>query len=199
MILRWGRHLNGRITHRLAKMLPKLLAVARENFAGPVTYSAAFWEVVDWTDFDIVGVSLYRFGTDHDGYEARVRSLVASTDKPVVVTEFGCGAQRGGDVRGPGSFRIVNWFASPPRVRDGHERDEATQAAYLTDLIDVYEEPASVAASSSPSSCRTSRTRPTRVTTSTWPASASSGARGRPFLVAAETRLLRGRRAVQRH
>ena len=139
MILRWGRHLNGRITRRLATMLPELLAAAREHFAGPVTYSAAFWEVVDWTDFDIVGVSLYRFGTDHDGYEARVRALVASTDKPVVVTEFGCGAQRGGDVRGPGSFRIVNWFASPPRVRDGHERDEATQAAYLTDLIDLYE------------------------------------------------------------
>jgi hypothetical protein len=139
LILRWGRHLNGRITRRLAQMLPKLLAVARESFEGPVTYSAAFWEVVDWTNFDIVGVSLYRFGPDHDGYEARVRSLVASTDKPVVVTEFGCGAQRGGDIRGPGSFRIVNWFASPPRIRAGHERDEATQAAYLTDLIDVYE------------------------------------------------------------
>ncbi len=139
LILRWGRHLNGRITRRLARMLPKLVAAARENFAGPVSYSAAFWEVVDWSTFDVVGVSLYRFGTDHEGYESRVRSLVVSTDKPVVVTEFGCGAQRGGDVRGPGSFRIVNWFASPPRVRDGHERDEATQADYLTDLIGVYE------------------------------------------------------------
>ncbi len=139
VILRWGRFLNDRITRRLAKMLPKLLAVARESFAGPVTYSAAFWEDVDWSDFDIVGVSLYRFGTDHAGYESRVRSLVASTDRPVVVTEFGCGAQRGGDVRGPGSFRIVNWFSSPPTVRVGHDRDETTQADYLTDLIDVYE------------------------------------------------------------
>jgi len=139
VILRWGRLLNGRITRRLARLLPRLLAVARESFAGPVTYSAAFWEAVDWTNFDVVGVSLYRFGTDDDGYEARVRALVASNDKPVVVTEFGCGAQHGGDIRGPGSFRIVNWFASPPRVRDGHERDEATQARYLADLIDVYE------------------------------------------------------------
>lgn len=139
LILRWGRHLEGRITRRLARMLPQLLAVARAHFAGPVTYSAAYWEVVDWTGFDLVGVALYRFGTDHEGYEERVRSLVASVDKPVVITEFGCGAQRGGDVRGPGSFRIVNWFASPPRVRDGHVRDEATQARYLTELVDVYD------------------------------------------------------------
>jgi len=104
VILRWGRFFNDRTTRRLAKMLPQLLAVARASFAGPVTYSAAFWEEVDWADFDIVGVSLYRFGTDHAGYEARVRSLAASMDKPVVVTEFGCGAQSGGDVRALGPF-----------------------------------------------------------------------------------------------
>jgi hypothetical protein len=56
----------------------------------------------------------------------------------VVITEFGCGAHRGGDRRGPGSFLIVYWFATPPRVRDGHVRDEHTQAAYLAELIDLY-------------------------------------------------------------
>jgi hypothetical protein len=35
-------------------------------------------------------------------------------------------------------FRIVNWFAVPPHVKDGHVRDERTQAAYLSELIDLY-------------------------------------------------------------
>ena len=139
LILRWGRHLEGRITRRLALMLPQLLAVARAHVAGPVAYSAAYWEVVDWIGFDLVGVALYRFGTDHEDHEGRVGSLVASVDKPVVITEFGCGAQCGGDVRGPGSFRVLNWFASLPRVRDGHVRDEPTQARYLTELVDVHD------------------------------------------------------------
>jgi hypothetical protein len=67
-----------------------------------------------------------------------VADLVGSHDKPVVVTEFGCGAFTGADRRGPGSFRIVNWFADPPVVRDGHPRDESVQARYLADLIDLY-------------------------------------------------------------
>jgi hypothetical protein len=32
----------------------------------------------------------------------------------------------------------VNWFAQPPRIRDGHVRDEGVQAAYLAELIDLY-------------------------------------------------------------
>ena len=32
----------------------------------------------------------------------------------------------------------MNWFAVPPRVRDGHVRDETTQAAYLAELVDLY-------------------------------------------------------------
>ena len=32
----------------------------------------------------------------------------------------------------------MNWFADPPRVNEGHVRDEHTQAAYLAELIDIY-------------------------------------------------------------
>jgi hypothetical protein len=138
VILRWRRYLDRRITRRLNALLTDLLAVARREFAGPVTYAASFWERVDWSAFDVVGVNLYRLGDDPAGYERRLRALVAEAGKPVVVTEFGCGAHLGADRRGPGSFRIVNWFAQPPRVRDGHVRDEGVQAAYLAELIDLY-------------------------------------------------------------
>jgi hypothetical protein len=138
IILRARRLLRARITRRLDELLTRAHGVAAGTFHGPIGYSAAGWEEVDWRRFDLVGVSLYRSGTDHGDYARRVTDLVGSHDKPVVVTEFGCGAYAGADRRGAGSFRIVNWFADPPVVRDGHPRDESVQAHYLADLIDLY-------------------------------------------------------------
>lgn len=138
LILRAERLLRRRITRGVDRLLTRAAAVAREHFGGPVGYGAAMWEHVDHEPFDFVGVNLYRTGTDTTGYRLRVRDLVASAGKPVVITEFGCGAQIGGDHRGPGSFQVVNWFADPPRVKDGHARDETVQAAYLADLVAVY-------------------------------------------------------------
>ena len=138
VLLRWRRVFDRRITRKLNALLAAALITARGGFHGPITYASAFWEHVDWSGFDLVGVNLYRFGTDPAAYARRLRALVRDAGKPVVITEFGCGAHRGADRRGPGSFRIVNWFADPPRVRDGHVREEQTQAAYLTELIDLY-------------------------------------------------------------
>lgn len=138
VILRWRRFFDRRITRRLNALLTDLLATARREFTGPVTYAAAFWEQVDWSGFDVAGINLYRLGDDPAGYERRLRALVRETGKPLVVTEFGCGAHVGADRRGPGSFLIVDWFARPPLVRGGHVRDEGVQAAYLAELIDLY-------------------------------------------------------------
>jgi hypothetical protein len=137
-ILRFRRLLDRRIARRVNALLADAVATARRQFAGPVTYAAAFWEDVDWSAFDVVGVNLYRLGADHEEYERRLRALVRDAGKPVVITEFGCGAHVGADRRGPGSFLIVNWFAVPPRVRAGHVRDEGVQAAYLAELLDLY-------------------------------------------------------------
>jgi hypothetical protein len=138
VILRARRLLRRRITRKLDAFLDRTAQTARRSFGGPVTYAAALWERVDWSRFDTVGISLYRLGTDNAAYEQRVRSLVRDNVKPVVVTEFGCGAFTGADVRGPGSFRIVRWFAERPTIRGDHPRDEQTQAAYLRELIDLY-------------------------------------------------------------
>ncbi|PSK90235.1 hypothetical protein CLV63_12364 [Murinocardiopsis flavida] len=139
VILRWRRLFDRRITRRLNALLAAACATARASFRGPVTYGAAFWEDVDWSGFDIVGVNLYRLGTDTAEYAGRVRALVRGAGKPVAVTEFGCGSYFGAEKAGPGAFRIVNWFADPPRVTPGHVRDERTQARYVGELIDLYE------------------------------------------------------------
>lgn len=139
LVLRCRRLLRRRIARRLGRLLPRAVAVARHRFDGPITYAAAEWEEVDWTLFDIVGVNLYRAAGNQATYSDRVRALVRDHDRPVVVTEFGCGAFSGADLRGAGSFRIVDWFAEPPRIRGDHPRDELVQARYLTELIDLYE------------------------------------------------------------
>jgi hypothetical protein len=64
---------------------------------------------------------------------------VRDHEKPVVITEFGCGAFTGAESRGAGSFQIVKWFATTPHIRGDHPRDEAVQARYLGELIDQYD------------------------------------------------------------
>ena len=115
---------------------------SRDHRAAPlrrlVTYSAAAWEHVEWSLFDLVGVSFYRSGRNHTTYADRLRTLVRDHDKRVVITEFGCGAFTGADQRGAGSFWIVNWFAVPPRIRGDHPLDESVQARYLGELINQH-------------------------------------------------------------
>lgn len=139
LIIRFRRALRRRIERRLAQLLTRSAEVARQQFNGPLTYSAAAWEEVDWAVFDFVGVHLYRSARNRKDYRERVQTLVDGNDKPILVTEFGCGAFVGADDRGAGSFYIVNWFADPPRIRGDFARDESVQADYLTDLIDLYD------------------------------------------------------------
>jgi hypothetical protein len=138
VLIRWRRFFDRRITRKLNALLAVALDTARGSFHGPITYAAGFWENVDWSGFDLIGVNLYRMGRDPAGYQRRLDDLLRTAEKPVVITEFGCGAFVGAEYRGPGSFLIVKWFADPPRIKDGHVRDERTQARYLGELIRLY-------------------------------------------------------------
>lgn len=173
LIMRFRRVLRRRIDRRLHRLLTTAVITARRRFGGPVTYSAAGWEHVDWSLFDLVGVSLYRSGRNHTTYTDRLRSLVRNHDKPVVITEFGCGAFTGADQRGAGSFWIVNWFAAPrasavtiPAMRPSRPATSVNSSTSTTRR-------ACTAASCSPSPCPTSRITMTLVSTSTRPASGS--------------------------
>lgn len=139
LILRSHRLLRRRIDRRLADLLERAVARARQHFGGPVSYAAAAWEDVDWSGFDLVGVSLYRSARNRQSYRDRVARLADAHGKPFLVTEFGCGAFVGADDRGAGSFQIVNWFSDPPRIRGDFPRDEGVQAGYLSELIDLYD------------------------------------------------------------
>ncbi|GAA3850994.1 hypothetical protein [Streptomyces sedi] len=138
VVLRFRRLLRRRVERRLNDLLAAVAATARRRFHGPLGYAAAGWENPDWSLFDLVGVSLYRSAGNREGYVSRLRELVRSCEKPLVITEFGCGAFTGADARGAASFQIVNWYSATPRIRRPHPRDESVQARYLGELIALY-------------------------------------------------------------
>lgn len=136
-LLRFMPRLRPRVTRKLDTLLAHAARIARAHFDGPVTYAAAFWEDVDWSRFDYVAINLYRMAGNAAAYEQQVRARMS--DKPLVITEFGCAAHEGADQTGPAGFLIVKWLAAQPRIKPGHVRDEGVQATYLRELIEVYE------------------------------------------------------------
>ncbi|MDS0135301.1 MULTISPECIES: hypothetical protein [unclassified Amycolatopsis] len=119
-------------------MLRDLVETAREHFGGQVTYAAGDWEEIDWTAFDFAAVNLYRSAANAEDFARHVRGHL-SHGKPLVVTEFGCCTHRGAADAGGTGWTIVDFEAEPRVLNGDYVRDEAGQAAYFTELMDVFE------------------------------------------------------------
>jgi hypothetical protein len=128
----------GSFNKNLNAFLLKATAMARECFHGQLTYASGSWEEVDWSLFDIVGVNHYRNVGNKKAYRENLRAYFLH-GKPVVITEFGCCAYRGGEDKGGYGWAVVDWNKTPPQVRRGLARDETTQARYLIELLEVFE------------------------------------------------------------
>lgn len=114
------------------------LTTIRPIFGGPLTYSSGPWEQVDWTDFDIVGIDLYRDVENEATFVDDVRALHRH-GKPVVITEFGCCSFRGAETMGGTGFTVIDWTVDPPVVQEGLVRDEEVQARYIDELLGIFE------------------------------------------------------------
>ncbi|MFN8170587.1 MAG: hypothetical protein U0R65_01830 [Candidatus Nanopelagicales bacterium] len=116
-------------------------AVVRERFDGPLTYASIQFEQVDWDRFDIVTYELIRSAEVADQFAEAVRVL-ALGPKPLAITGFGTAAYRGAGDRGGRVLEVVEYDSetrAPVRLDDAYERDEAGQAAYLTELLEVFD------------------------------------------------------------
>ena len=124
----------------LNEFLGRAATLVRERFGGPLSYaSIPSFEGVDWTPFDIISVDAYRDAQLAESYPAAIRALVAS-GKPVAITEFGCCTYRGAADLGAQAGMIVRYEGHTPVGIDGeHVRDEAEQARYVSELLDVFE------------------------------------------------------------
>ena len=123
---------------KLNEYLAGALATVRPRFGGQITYSSGVWEQVTWDDFDVLGIDLYRDVDNAATFVEQVRAL-RQHGKPVVITEFGCCAFTGADDLGGMGFSVVDYEAYPPVIPAQYTRDEAVQARYIEELLDIFE------------------------------------------------------------
>ncbi|WP_242442246.1 hypothetical protein [Streptomyces sp. CB02460] len=126
---------------RVNAFLGDAVAAVREHYRGTLTYAAIQFEQVDWAPFDIVTYELIRSAEIADRFRDAVRTL-ARGPKPLAVTGFGTAAYRGAGDRGGRVLDVVEHdpvTKDPVRLNGVHERDEPGQAAYLSELLEIFE------------------------------------------------------------
>jgi hypothetical protein len=132
------RELLPQIPPLINDFLGKAVARVREHFGGKISYASIPFEGVDWTPFDFISVDAYRSSVVADHYRDSIRALVAQ-GKPVAITEFGCATFQGAADKGASGGMIVEYdHATPVRLNGDYIRDEAEQATYLRELLEIF-------------------------------------------------------------
>lgn len=126
---------------RLGAFLREAVDVVRARFRGKVTYAAIPFEGVDWDLFDFRTFELIRSAEVAGAFREGVRGLTARPG-PVAVTGFGTATWRGSADVAPRSMEIVETdpvTGAPLRLNGVYERDEAGQAAYVRELLEIFD------------------------------------------------------------
>lgn len=130
-----------RMQRRLARFTAKAATVGRSVFHGRLGYAAAQdeeFEPVDWNLFDLIGIDYYSYLPQHADYVQELRRYLR-WGKPLAITEFGTCAYVGAPEAGGMGWNIVDHTKEPNEIKGHVVRSERTQAAYLGDLLDVFE------------------------------------------------------------
>jgi hypothetical protein len=136
----------GQVRARMKEFLRRAVEVVRARFGGKLSYASLPFEGVDWALFDIIATDAgYRTKENATHYRDSIRSFVAQGHllrKPVAITEFGCLTFRGASEFGRDpAFSIIVWGddGRAAKLNAVYERDEGEQAAYLRELIDIFD------------------------------------------------------------
>jgi hypothetical protein len=127
-----------RMNRLLRRFIARAATVGRSVFHGDLTYAAAQDDIVDWRLFDIVSIDYYAYFRRRADY-LRDLAQYLRWQKPVAIAEFGTCTYAGAPQRGGMGWDVVDYDAQPERIIADLVRSERTQAAYLTDLLDVFE------------------------------------------------------------
>lgn len=121
---------------RLTRFISRAAKVGRSVFHGPLTYGAAHEDRVDWDLFDIVSVNYYSYFPQRAGYVAELTPYLRP-GKPVAITECGTCTYRGAPEAGGMGWDVIDYETG--EIKGDLVRSERTQAAYLSDVLDVFE------------------------------------------------------------
>jgi hypothetical protein len=139
------RSLIGEVRGKVNAFLRLAVDTVRARFGGRVSYASLALEGVDWKPFDIVASdAVYRSAATAARFPELVRAFVAqgaALAKPVAVTESGCMTHRGAAANTSRDIHdLVEWGANgrAERLRAPLLRDEAEQATYLREVLDVF-------------------------------------------------------------
>jgi hypothetical protein len=140
------RSLIADVRARINAFLPRAAHAVRQQFGGRVSYASLPLERVDWTPFDIISTDAgYRSKATAAQFPELIRAFVAqgrTSGKPVGITEFGCMTFRGAaDNMSSDIHSLVEWDAGghPLRLKGEYVRDEAEQATYLREVLNVFD------------------------------------------------------------
>ena len=129
------------VQRRTAALLARAVAGTRARFGGLIGYASLPMEAIDWTPFDFIATDAgYRDAHNAADLPGSLATMT-SHGKPFAVTEFGCAAFTGAADRGSRSD-IISYDERSGRavgLTEVVERDEDEQAAYLLDLLEVYD------------------------------------------------------------
>ncbi|MFI8886333.1 abortive phage infection protein [Streptomyces sp. NPDC053813] len=124
---------------RLSAFTARAAKVGRSVFGGKLSYAAAQDDEVDWSLFDIVGIDYYSYFPDRADYVRELRRYLR-WGKPLAITEFGTCTYAGAPEQGGMGWDTIDYTKQPPEIKGDLVRSERTQAAYLTELLGVFEE-----------------------------------------------------------
>ncbi|MFJ8537602.1 abortive phage infection protein [Streptomyces sp. NPDC093591] len=130
-----------KMRRRLARFTAKAASVGRSVFHGRLSYAAAQdeeFEPVDWNLFDVVGIDYYSYHREPAGYVRELKGYLR-WGKPLAITEFGTCAYVGAPEAGGMGWDIVDYTKEPHEIKGDLVRSERTQAAYMADLLEVFE------------------------------------------------------------
>ncbi|CAM3463944.1 abortive phage infection protein [Kibdelosporangium persicum] len=125
------------VYQRLNEFLGKAADTARAQFRGTVTYGGAFFEPVDWSLFDVIGLDYYPYFATDAEYRADLAKF-RTWNKPITIMEFGCCTYPGAPERGAGGYDIVDYTQDPPVIKPGFTRDEHVQAEHIARMLRIF-------------------------------------------------------------
>ena len=124
---------------RLNEFLARVTAAVRPEFGGHITYGALLGEQVDWTEFDVAAVDLYRDRLMRPHFGRAVQLLKEKAGgRPLVIGEFGCCTYQGAADGGGTGYDIID-HGDQPHVKGDYARDEAGQASEITECLDIFD------------------------------------------------------------